>query len=355
MKNEKIISRSIDILKFPLICGVVFIHNQLKGDITISGKQILIPNTQWYEAIINLCSYVLPCIAVPIFFIISGYLFIKEGYLNRQLYLIKVKKRLKSLVIPYIVWNTFGLLIYILVRIPIFYDFFPNVSIEDVTVSKILSGYWAREGDGFPFDYPLWYVRELILMVIISPFLYVFVSKMKACFLVFLAVCMFASFLPSNLSATLNAMLFFSIGLYIRICPNNILRKRATFIKYLYIILVATDLYTVTNKLSVNHYIHLLVIFTGIITVINYAFVSAMQNKYRPLFKNEVFFIYASHGLFIAYIQKSVLCITQPSNEIGFLAVYVLVPILTIIISIYIFRCMKRFSPNFLSLLVGGR
>lgn len=37
MSNKEIISLAIDRLKFPLICGVVFIHNQLKGDISISG------------------------------------------------------------------------------------------------------------------------------------------------------------------------------------------------------------------------------------------------------------------------------------------------------------------------------
>ena len=40
MSNKEIISLAIDRLKFPLICGVVFIHNQLKGDISISGQSL---------------------------------------------------------------------------------------------------------------------------------------------------------------------------------------------------------------------------------------------------------------------------------------------------------------------------
>ena len=39
MSNKEIISLAIDRLKFPLICGVVFIHNQLKGDISIVGPR----------------------------------------------------------------------------------------------------------------------------------------------------------------------------------------------------------------------------------------------------------------------------------------------------------------------------
>ena len=111
MSNKEIISLAIDRLKFPLICGVVFIHNQLKGDISISGQSLSIPDASWYEAVINLFSYVIPCIAVPIFFIVSGYLFFKEGTFNEKLYLTKIKKRFWSLLIPYVLWNTLGIVI----------------------------------------------------------------------------------------------------------------------------------------------------------------------------------------------------------------------------------------------------
>ena len=47
MSNKEIISLAIDRLKFPLICGVVFIHNQLKGDISISGQSLSIPDASW--------------------------------------------------------------------------------------------------------------------------------------------------------------------------------------------------------------------------------------------------------------------------------------------------------------------
>lgn len=217
MSNKEIISLAIDRLKFPLICGVVFIHNQLKGDISISGQSLSIPDASWYEAVINLFSYVIPCIAVPIFFIVSGYLFFKEGTFNEKLYLTKIKKRFWSLLIPYVLWNTLCLLIFIFVRIPALHGLFPNVSLEEVTLPKVLSGYWACEGNGFPFDFPLWYVRELILMVIISPLLYVVVKKMKVCFFIPIVICMFFSLCPKEFGFTLNACFSFHWD-YIRGC-----------------------------------------------------------------------------------------------------------------------------------------
>lgn len=56
-------------------------------------------------------------IAVPLFFIISGYLFflnIKEGLLIE--FLLKYKSRFKSLVIPYLFWTVFSCLLYLFLQ-----------------------------------------------------------------------------------------------------------------------------------------------------------------------------------------------------------------------------------------------
>ena len=45
----------------------------------------------------------------------------------------------------------------------------------------------------------------------------------------------------------------------------------------------------------------------------------------------------------------------RPITEVEFLAIYFLVPILTITISIGMYGCMKRVTPKVLSILVGGR
>ena len=179
---------------------------------------------------------------------------------------------------------------------------------------------------------------------------------MKVCFFIPIVICMFFSLCPKEFGFTLNACYFFSLGLYTRLFSHVIeYVERLNFIKYLYFLLIAADLYTVTLGLPVNYYIHLFVIFSGILTVFNYVFISVKKGKNGCLFKEEVFFIYASHGLFIAFLQKAVLKIMRPITEVEFLAIYFLVPILTIAISIGMYRCMKRVTPKVLSILVGGR
>ena len=68
--SEKLQSDTITWLRFPLIVGVVFIHD----NITL-GQNSEIINPFWFDCVIRLFSDVFPRVCVPLFFIISGFLF----------------------------------------------------------------------------------------------------------------------------------------------------------------------------------------------------------------------------------------------------------------------------------------
>jgi fucose 4-O-acetylase-like acetyltransferase len=46
---------------------------------------------------------------VPVFFFISGFLFFYSVDFNTDVYKRKIKSRVKTLLIPYIIWNTFAI------------------------------------------------------------------------------------------------------------------------------------------------------------------------------------------------------------------------------------------------------
>lgn len=75
LSPDKLLSHTIDFLRFPLAIAVIFIH---------MGSRVIPPSsgtcTVWsIEGVKNileiLFSHVLPHVAVPTFFLISGYLF----------------------------------------------------------------------------------------------------------------------------------------------------------------------------------------------------------------------------------------------------------------------------------------
>lgn len=118
-------------------------------------------------------------IAVPFFFIVSGY-FLARG-LTKDGYKEQVCKRVRTLLVPYFFWNAFQWLV-------------PQTL---ANCKKILSGeslfyhqYSLMDWGIWPFDTPglspLWYVRALFLLVLISPLLLRFLQTCRIWALVIL-------------------------------------------------------------------------------------------------------------------------------------------------------------------------
>ena len=90
-------------LRFPMIVLVTFAHSY--GHV---ADDFYLLSSEWnsYEFLKLLISQTLVKVAVPVFFIISGYLFfanVKEW--NFSVYKEKMFRRVKKLLIPYLIWN----------------------------------------------------------------------------------------------------------------------------------------------------------------------------------------------------------------------------------------------------------
>ena len=98
-------SESINMLRFPLAILVVFVHS-FGTDIDVAELHAsVLTGLVAYDYIRLFFSVVIARSAVPIFFIISGYLlFLKVEKYNKTVYISKLRKRWHSLVIPYFSW-----------------------------------------------------------------------------------------------------------------------------------------------------------------------------------------------------------------------------------------------------------
>ena len=121
------ISQTISFLRFPLIVAVVYIHfNISRKGISLHGINYGTDNPDWYLFTINLVSSVIASIAVPLFFFISGYLFFLQKEFNRQEYLRKLQKRVKTLLVPYLLWNLIAIIYQVVRFIPFFSSCYNN-------------------------------------------------------------------------------------------------------------------------------------------------------------------------------------------------------------------------------------
>ena len=90
-------------LRFPMIVLVTFVHSY--GEVA-EGFSLLASEWNTYEILKLLVSQTLVKVAVPVFFIMSGYLFFANvEKWNLKVYKAKMLRRMKTLLIPYLIWN----------------------------------------------------------------------------------------------------------------------------------------------------------------------------------------------------------------------------------------------------------
>ena len=161
----RIESHRLNVIKPFLLLGVVSIHSNVltPGEVYLSsfGRDVEL-----------LLSSTLTRICVPAFFIISGYLFfLNLNNFNLRTYNRKLYRRFYSLVIPYILWNLISLFIQI---IKIKYLGFPNHGLFEngsIQWTKVFEGFYNYV-DGYPFAFAFWFIRNLMIFVLLSPLAY---------------------------------------------------------------------------------------------------------------------------------------------------------------------------------------
>src|SRR5665647_1106940 len=134
---NKYLSVKLKVVSFLLMIMVVFIHSINISDKIVSGNIIL---AKGYSSFIQtFISDGICLIAVPLFFVISGYLFFLnlEGTLDE--FHTKYKKRLKTLLVPYLFWSIGVLLFFIVLQqIPQTISLFSNKLIRDYSSLELL-------------------------------------------------------------------------------------------------------------------------------------------------------------------------------------------------------------------------
>lgn len=160
--------------------------------------------------------------AVPLFFFISGYLFF---FLKKDTYQNKWKKRFKSLVIPYIIWCIIGFLIPFVFQqvFGLGYLFKGGEGhlkpIAEFEAWDYLKMFWNIR-DGAPILSTLWFLRNLILLVALTPIFYFLATRLKWGFPVLLAA-NYLIFHQNFLCLSSADMFFFGMGNWLVLSSNS--------------------------------------------------------------------------------------------------------------------------------------
>jgi hypothetical protein len=286
-----------------------------------------------------------------------------------------------TLLVPYILWNIIAILWRLKCLLPgissfyrpveikvsssrIFNTFFCNVDNSGIIVGSTLTN--VPEGI-LPIDGPLWFVRELMLMVVISPVIYWLIKKGNLWFLSLLGIVWFCSswfllndsFLKMYASQFLMALFFFSWGAFYSINRQNLVLvfRRFYSAPFIYILLAIAD--ALTQDLEYNGLIHNTGLLAGVVSMVVVAshLLEFGVKSFSRTLVNSCFFIYALHDLFITEVGKiAFLMLHVPEkNPHAMLSLYLIVSVFTTIGCLFLYMSLRRYAPRMCNLLTGGR
>ena len=381
MTNDELLNKTISFLRFPLTVGVVFIHfNLAEHGFTIHGVTYGLDHPAWYDFLINFFSEVLPQIGVPLFFIISGFLFFYHTDFDGNVYKKKLWKRVRTLLIPYLLWNLIAILVHASYQISFL---FPNATQEEMHLSfvRILKTFFANipnegifvmpaedaittySGFIYPINLPMWYVRELMVMILLTPVIFWLMKRMGKWLVIVLGLIYYfyqPIIMPNGGWSVLmcQAAFFFSWGAYYSIHKINFVEslRQYRYAPLVYIPIAVAD--ALTKGTANNLYIPQAGILFGIVSVIVVVayLLESGKVKVNTTLANSSFFVYALHTLIIAEVGKVVFSVLHLSGNLpSMLLLYVAVPVVTVLLCVVLYVFLKRFVPSFCSLLTGGR
>lgn len=360
LSNNETLSKTISYLRLPLIVSVVFIHTSLEK-VNVNGNLLVAEDLfPLHNILQHLISREIGSISVPLFFFFSGFLFFKNTDFNFDSFKKKLNKRFHTLLIPYIFWNFLVLILYYLAQ-----TFFPsmisgaNKLVREYNIFDYFCAFWSYE-ENMPISYQFWFIRDLIVVVICSPIVYLIIRKLNVLGVVLLGIlwCLGMVFPITGFSCV--AFFFFTFGAYFAINQRNFivdfkpLRLSFTFF---YILLVMVDTYLWYYQNAYFYFIHKIGILIGLITIITWTAYGIQKKilKSSALLTGSSFFIYAYHGLPIMLLVKIWVNLMCPVTELTMVLGYILIPCIIVGVGIGIYILMVKLFPRFLGFITGGR
>lgn len=350
-KIEKEESVRIDILKFIAIIFVVFIHSYTT-DINFAGETVSVYQPIWLDAIEFAVSQVISRCGVPLFFILSAVLLFRK----QRVYLTTLRQKVRTLLIPYLIWNSFWIAIFFFLQsLPLTVKYFSgsNTLIKDRNFFEWLQLYGI--GDSNPQDYPLWFVRDLMVVTLFFPIIEILTKRFPK---IFLCSAIFLLLFPVDFPFKA-AILWTIIGacavkLQIRIKNFDNFPMAIVSILYILIAAVLVGLHLLNVEISwfSTLFVLLGIIFWIMITKYIYGN-SRLRNVFVRL-ANWTFIIYVAHELTLSCIKKVCFGIV-PNEPVIALFLYFAIPFLVVFLCIVAGRIGKCFAPKLYQIATGSR
>jgi hypothetical protein len=359
---DESLSKRIKSLRFLLIVFVVFIHNNPQF-VNFAGGTEIYTIPAYVNLVRTLISGIICSVAVPLFFLIAGFLL----YAKETAFLPVLKKRSMTILLPYIVWNVLAILFFFTAQSFAFTKpYFANIIVRNFNAADWFGAFTGKSGffgkEGYPLVYQFWFLRDLFILTLLFIPIKKIIDKFP-----FAAFVLFFTLWISGINIYIvntGALLFFAMGYYIvkynlqyKEIDSNIEwgagKTRLLDVGVIYILTIIAELF-LKEQVPIIHILNILVGCVFFIKLSYYFIKNEWLYDKLARFEKYAFFVYAVHGIALAVMQKLSVKII-PMHDAWLLVQYFAVNILGIILFTTIAVVLRKLFPRFYALLTGGR
>ena len=341
-------SAAITWLRFPLIFFIIMLHCysvvRLEGDHSTYFK-VVYPFSLWIGET-----------GVPGFFFISGYLF----FLSKKSYKQKLNTRFHTLLIPYLLWNAILLSLYLIAYATGYPQDINHRSIADFGLMDYIRLFWDRgtydDGNFVPLLCPFWYIRNLLIMCILSPILLYLIRYTREAFLLIATIWWLLTYHNAFIPQTI---LFFSLGAYFSIMTINPLelfenyRKWFVFFFSLFFISDYAFHSIVSSPFSLQaHRLALIFNIPILFLLADYCVQKRWSNK---LFPDSAFIVFAVHYPIVVFLRKFCAAQFVTTSDTTHIMLYFACIVIATAASLLFYLVLAKYFPKLKNILSGNR
>ncbi len=342
------LSHSIEALRFPLILFIICLHCYTSTSSITSGHDS-------YFCITYSFSLWIGETAVPAYFYISGLLL----FYSKKNYLQKLKSRIKTLLVPYLFFNgiiLFGYLCLMFLGKPVL---ILGKDLQDYSIIDYVRAFWDRgvwsNGNGAPVLCPFWYIRNLMIMVLLSPIFFVILKYTRLLFPLIVGLL----WINAHDSAyTLQSLTMFSLGAFFPISGRNPIdlfyKCRVLFIG-IFVLLAIFDILHLYIPIPLALPIHRLSLIANTFWLICMCGELLYRNHlYSSLLSKSSFFIFSIHYPLTIALRP----IFERLNgfpDVVLVVIYFVSVLCITLVCLFIYMLLNYLMPKLLKVITGNR
>ncbi len=348
------LSDKLRVLSLVSIILVLYIHSGFHAD-EIEGMVMNDRVQEFISGMMGRC-------AVPLFYVISGYLFFLKVPDGMTSIYGKMKKRVRTLVVPYIIgclfFVGFGVLMAVLPGV----SKYMNSSVMPLfskPVGEILRSIFYDAGNGTPCAFLLWFLRDLILIVATSSLWYICLRYLKWGFVAVVFVLTYFD-VPH---VPFLSLFWFALGgqltkVKIEMGGENGRTKVAIFGLCLFLIISIIQLFFPNiidwSLLRIPIILLGIVGAWGLYDVVMGKDFSLSQHRWLATACLFTFFIYLFHEPTLNIVRKLIVVVLG-KNELGYLTSYLISPWIFTVCAVFIGLLFRKYLPRVYDVCTGGR